>query len=576
MATTNLPTASEMRATLKQVFDQDNACKDLLVAVDSEAAQLKSLGEWMSNADIESLRTSRRNGVTKGKRVEDTVRQCRDTLEILEEDAQSLDALANSNRTNDVLSETAKAAFQYLLESEMELDQLRLNPAMSSMLDAAIDRRAMRSGTTLAAELKDQLAAAQNHIAELTQQNKSLERSDTRSTHKIESLNESKKSLDKSNTELREKIKSLEESNSMLNAELGRRNQSVEDSNSVLNDELRQRIKSLEASTKSLQDSNSMLDDQLTELCRRESDLAEALQETRDTLQTAEDRIQRYTDDATSLQRNNGYADALLRCVSDYPEEGSHWEGLRHAMKWPSKIQCQPCQGQAPVWMEDWNTCPRPQTSRSFMQTICDACVCLYEASSSRTALDVEPRRLSTRDCLQHLVNCLVTVPEVHHGLCITFSIATKTFLAQAEASPFDITLLLCMAAHLVAVRCPSEPRRQSAAEIRTSASRHLDWSNRHLLDAVLAGWHGASASGHVEFCCPTVNGDGHAVYVPSVDAVLFIGSELKLGWLSRSCINFTKCEFGKIYMENPGTHEVIEFIIEGPKFVELWTLLAR
>lgn len=333
----------------------------------------------------------------------------------------------------------------------------------------------------------------------------------------------------------------------------------------------------LRATNKALVASNRALNADLANAHASNSTLNVELADAHERLSDLSQEVEGANDNIAGLDKYKRQADSLIRCVSGYPEQGHHWGGLRQAMNGPSQVQCEPCQ--APVWMEDWNANipPLPHAAQSFTQELCDAIVCLYQASSSATVLDVEAIRLKTRDRLRHLVNGLATATEVHLGLCTAFSIATKMFLAQAEASPFDITLLLCQIANLTATKCPSNLRHQTAADIRISAARHLNCSNERLLDAVLGGWQedGTTAT-TIEFCCPTVNGDGHAVYVHSVDAVLFIGNGLKLCWLSRSCIIFENSTLKEIQMGRPDTHEVINFAVDKVRRGELWRLLAR
>ncbi|KAM3427429.1 hypothetical protein MY4824_009450 [Beauveria thailandica] len=230
---------------------------------------------------------------------------------------------------------------------------------------------------------------------------------------------------------------------------------------------------------------------------------------------------------------------SLLVNLSGFPPEGKHWEDLSSSLKLSRQTHCEPTAASW-QWLQAWDDESQPpEMHRSATAALCCACVCLHNWMDNH-------RR--ARDHLQSLVNSLETAAELPVGLCHTVLFAILDVAQQQQQQQqrrplrFDLALLLCQAAQLIASRCHSERRREAAAKVRAFVSR--DCADGSLLDALLGGWDDDEddLANLVPFCAPTLAQKGRIVYVQSIDSLLFVSRErLRLRWISVRRIDWTK-----------------------------------
>ncbi|OAA41830.1 hypothetical protein ISF_09758 [Cordyceps fumosorosea ARSEF 2679] len=238
---------------------------------------------------------------------------------------------------------------------------------------------------------------------------------------------------------------------------------------------------------------------------------------------------------------------SLLVAISGFPPQGQHWEDLSASLKLSRQSPCESVAGWQ--WLQAWDDgAEAPDTHRSTTAALCFACVCLHNWMDDHR---------KARDCLQSLVNSLEGAAELPVGLCHTVLFAV---LDAANQRPlrFDVAFLLCQAAKLIAVKCPSSGRKEAAAKVRACVSR--DCADKALLDALLGGWDGALVD-RVPFCTPMLAQDGEMVYVQSIDSLLFVSQEkLRLRWISVRRIDWTKSSVDTVHLHSGDVSQKVKF----------------
>ncbi|OAA35457.1 hypothetical protein BBO_08681 [Beauveria brongniartii RCEF 3172] len=244
------------------------------------------------------------------------------------------------------------------------------------------------------------------------------------------------------------------------------------------------------------------------------------------------DSLRREVDEHKKAQL---FTQSLLVNLSGFPPEGKHWEDLSSSLKLSRQTHCEPTAASW-QWLQAWDDDAQPpEMHRSATAALCCACVCLHNWMDNH-------RR--ARDHLQSLVNSLETAAELPVGLCHTVLFAVLDVAQQQQQRPlrFDLALLLCQAAQLIASKCHSERRREAAAKVRAFVLR--DCADGSLLDALLGGWDDDDddLANRVPFCAPTLAQEGRIVYVQSIDSLLFVSRQrLRLRWISVRRIDWTK-----------------------------------
>lgn len=269
------------------------------------------------------------------------------------------------------------------------------------------------------------------------------------------------------------------------------------------------------------------------------------------------DALRRQVDNEKRARQS---AHSLLVAISGLPAQGQHWEDLSASLKLSRQSPCASSAG-GWQWLPAWDDGAQPaDTHHSTTAALCFACVCLHHW------MDDHGR---ARDCLQALVNSLHGAAELPVGLCHTVLFAV---LDAAGRRPlrFDIALLLCQAAQLIAAKCRSERRSEAAAKVRACASR--DCADGALLDALLDG--DDLASRRVPFCTPTLAQEGQIVYVQSIDSLLFVSREKsRLRWISVRCIDWTKSSVDAVHLRSGDVSQKVKF---GQVGVELFKALLH
>ncbi|XWW96134.1 hypothetical protein V2A60_004105 [Cordyceps javanica] len=259
---------------------------------------------------------------------------------------------------------------------------------------------------------------------------------------------------------------------------------------------------------------------------------------------------------------------SLLVTISGFPAEGQHWEDLTASLKLQRQNACEAPAGWQwlQAWDDDDGAAQPPEAAaaahHSTTAALCFACVCLRHWMGHHAR---------ARDCLQSLVNRLESAAELPVGLCHTVLFAV---LEAAGRRPlrFDIALLLCQVARLIAAKCHSERRREAAAKVRDCVSR--DCADARLLDALLDSGGGGDLSDQVPFCTPTLAQKGLVVYVKSMDSLLFVSRErLRLRWISVRRIDWTKSSIDSIHLRSGDVGQKLRF---GQVDVELFKALLH
>lgn len=159
--------------------------------------------------------------------------------------------------------------------------------------------------------------------------------------------------------------------------------------------------------------------------------------------------------------------------------------------------------------------------------------------------------------CLQALVNCLVTATGLHEGF--SRAVCDATLSAAQTRRPFDLALLVCQIAKLMGLMFPSE---NALCQVRPHLSRDMEPVDRQLLDALLDGWDGALAD-RIPLCCPAERStglNGEAVYVRSIDVLLFVDDNMGLMWMDRNMIDWSQSTTLPLHWCGGGEGGIVKF----------------